>query len=284
MGVILKNTVTYSEWETFDNIKRDINKIAKILYLYLVDGNYNQMDVTNIVFATDGYNYASIICQCYNFSGKNKGKFSEKKFGATVYLEDVLDFVKAYPNGIKDTPAVGSGIEMEEFLLKIIAERERVEESQEYNVNSNNNTNCGIGYSASNKDNTNFNIEDIVDKVKSFSKGGNLSEIIGVVVVVLIVFVLLFKFNLFGLGVKFAVLLTNILMYTWVIGMLILFIALLIDKVKISWIEGAGFKIKAIFFVAFGIASFMLLAWILELLMDFTGYTPDVLIEKTINI
>ena len=97
------------EWKTFDS--KSFQERAEVMYLYLVEGH--NMEVTaDIYYRNNNPQYSkhvSLITRCYNFSGRNKGVFSGNRFGDLVTKDDILAFVKEYPDGIESESSMIAG-------------------------------------------------------------------------------------------------------------------------------------------------------------------------------
>ncbi|MBQ8316059.1 MAG: hypothetical protein IJX95_10025 [Lachnospiraceae bacterium] len=114
MSAPTENDWNYFYTESFDNK-------VNVLYYYLCEGSYNMQEVANRIL--HDYNphapqRVSVITRCYGFGGNNKG--SLRSIGAT--REDVVAFVRAYPNGCYYD---GKGQVMRDFLVKRGQERNR---------------------------------------------------------------------------------------------------------------------------------------------------------------
>lgn len=196
--------------------------------------------------------------QCYNFSGRNGRKFSGTKLGGVVTEEDVLAFVKAYPNGIADSVKPGSGIEMENFLRERIAKRNA--KSSQLVQNTYNNFDNDFD------DDDDFN-NDYSQNSNSFPKNNVSDDVLGIISVVVIVLILALVFNWFGLRTMLAGALITILTYGWVIGMIVFLIMLFLDKFRP--LECKGFIIKIISYVATFIVTRIILVYVVAFLSKF---------------
>lgn len=108
--------------EEFYQIKGlDVQKIIDSMEAYLIGYNgykYNMHEVGKMVFGHENYSFTvSLIHRCYNFFGKNSGKYTpkcafERKYGYRVTRNDIEAFVVTYPNG-----TFNLGITFEDFLI-----------------------------------------------------------------------------------------------------------------------------------------------------------------------
>lgn len=277
---------TADAWRTFENnLSRDPQKVAKCLYKYLVEG-FNQKDVNTQVYGHFDYNYVSIIQQCYNLKGKNSGKYSGIKLGGKVTQDDIFAFVHAYPNGILDSINPGSGIELETFLRDRILKREKrnargMYSSDDFEMMDQDID--GADFYQYDEDAGSAKRDTIKGLFSSRRRSARSAsqpyenaqpqkdsthemphEVIGCGAVIVLLVILALVFNWFGLRTKLAVLLINVLMYAWVLGLLVFLIMLIFDKV--SAMSGKSFWVKAITFIAIGIATFIILIFVLDIL------------------
>jgi hypothetical protein len=274
------------EWKTFDS--KSFQERAEVMYLYLVEGH--NMEVTaDIYYRNNNPQYSkhvSLITRCYNFSGRNKGVFSGNRFGDLVTKDDILAFVKEYPDGIESESSIkpGSGIEMEAFLKNRIEKRLKKAQKGVHSPITEN-----IGYSSqSEADNmsiarmdrrkviqssmsTSFSntssVEDNAQNSKSSSKTkDDDSMIIGLVIgIVVLLLIIAFIFNWFGIRTAVVGFLIDALMYVWIFGMLILIILVLFNKIEA--VENKGIIQKIVFLLICGVVSFVLLVFLLDLIV-----------------
>lgn len=100
------NVISADEFSQFRYIP--IEKRIDCMQIYLIGINgvrYNMEETARKVFGKSNDSFTvSLIHRCYNFSGKNSGKYREgclfeQKYGYSVTRRDIEDFVKKYPNG-----------------------------------------------------------------------------------------------------------------------------------------------------------------------------------------
>lgn len=110
---------------------------ADCMELYLIEG-MNQQEVQEMVFG-DVSKFAhrvSLIHRCYNFSGKNSGKYRdgcrfEQKYGYHISREDIVAFIETYPYGTFE-----NGVTFEDFLLaQLETESEELEGNSDFGGN-----------------------------------------------------------------------------------------------------------------------------------------------------
>lgn len=110
---------------------------ADCMELYLIKG-MNQQEVQEMVFG-DVSKFAhrvSLIHRCYNFSGKNSGKYRdgcrfEQKYGYQISRKDIVAFIETYPYGTFE-----NGVTFEDFLLaQLEAESEELEDNADFGGN-----------------------------------------------------------------------------------------------------------------------------------------------------
>ncbi len=287
---------TETNWDTFYNtLSREPHKMAKVMYLYLVETGFDQKEAQMEVYKHFDYNYASIIMQCYNFSGRNGRKFSGTKLGGVVTKEDIMAFVKAYPNGISDSSKPGSGIEMEDFLRERIAKRnaksKNTIQTSPFAQNTYNNS-FNDNFDFDDDDDDDYDDESVMEKVGNFfnsrkktsvsnsqsntyqsstssSKSSSSDDgvIVGIIGVVVLLVILALVFNWFGLRTLLATGLIKILTYGWVIGMVVLLIALFLDKFRP--LEGRGIIVKGISYVATFVITRIIIVYAVAFLTKF---------------
>jgi hypothetical protein len=113
------NIITDQEVNQFRSLS--VQKKVDSMEAYLIGINglkYNMDGVGVAVFGDENYSFTvSLIHRCYNFSGKNSGKYGngcrfERTYGYRVTRKDIEAFVKKYPNGTFNTE-----ITFEDFLI-----------------------------------------------------------------------------------------------------------------------------------------------------------------------
>ena len=287
---------TDANWETFLNtLSRNPQKVTKIMYIYLVEG-LKQEDAMMRVYGHFDYNYASIILQCYNFSGKNSGKFSGTKLGGVVKEEDIAEFVRMYPNGVDGSFSVspGNGIELENFLREKIAKRNNSKnnnknftKSSTQNYNQTIHQNYDDNFFNENQDTFNDfkNNKNTIQSVynnQQYSSFDNPKDsnkrkvnfdfsyvdakdiVIGFLSFGSFLIILALLFDWFNIRTKIISFLIIALQYGWIIGMGIFAIMLILDKIEAT--EDKGFFAKLFTLILIGIVSAIIVCIIIELL------------------
>lgn len=223
--------------------------------------------------------YVSLIHRCYNFSGRNCGKFSVKKFGYEVTEDDVVAFVKKYPDGIIANYSTdpGSGIEMEEFLIEQISKCGSKNRPQNY---FNAPTYTERTFESEFEEEEQGVLDSLTDKLRSsrhsFSTNNECKtensqitekEIVGPILLVVGLVVLALVFNWFGIRTALFGFLVEVLLYIWLFGLLIFLLMLLFNKVKVM--DGKSFITKFVFYIAVAGIGTVILMYVIDLLLRF---------------
>ncbi len=274
-----KPSQTEAERGTFRSIDRGTR--ARFMYEYLVEGERNMSEIAMDFYGTDKSQksmYVSLVHRMYNFDSsgsagrKNKGRFSAARFGCEVTLADVRAFVDKHPDGIDAdfSPNPGEGLEMEEFLRKRCGKKTAV-------VSKKPSWQPPIKQAVvEDEDDYEEAYEDEYDdyeedeRPRRQRRNVDSSEagytVLGVGIGVLLI-VLMFAFNWFGIRSLLVGLLLDVVPILWIVGSVILLIALVMDKVGIM--EGRGFLAKGLFFVAIVVVTEVIGSHLMSFLMKF---------------
>ena len=115
---MVNNKISQDEFNVFMGISTEIK--VKVMELYLIVG-YNMNEVGYEIFGKDDRSFTvSLIHRCYNFAGRNGGKYQEgckfqKEYNYIISKNDIEEFIKRYPHG-----TFGNGITFEDFLIEKI--------------------------------------------------------------------------------------------------------------------------------------------------------------------
>ena len=113
---MVNNTISQDEFNVFMGISNETK--VKVMELYLIEG-YTMNDVGYEVFGKDDRSFTvSLIHRCYNFSGRNGGKYRkgckfQLEHNYIVSRNDIEEFIKIYPRG-----TFGNGITFDWNILK----------------------------------------------------------------------------------------------------------------------------------------------------------------------
>ena len=125
---MINNIISQDEFNVFKGISTE-NKVRS-MELYLIEG-YNMKEVGCKVFGKDDRSFSvSLIHRCYNFSGKNSGKYRkgcefQRYYNYQVSRKDIKEFIYKYPTG-----TFYNGITFEDFLIDKVKQFG----TREYNV------------------------------------------------------------------------------------------------------------------------------------------------------
>ena len=160
---MVNNTISQDEFNVFMGIS-NVTKV-KVMELYLIEG-YTMNDVGYEVFGKDDRSFTvSLIHRCYNFSGRNGGKYRkgckfQLEHNYIVSKKDIEEFIKRYPRG-----TFGNGITFEDFLIDKIR---RYGTQSQNNVMNNNSGRLNRGISSDTGVRNNFSQELELDHAVNF--------------------------------------------------------------------------------------------------------------------
>ncbi len=265
------------KWDKFSRYT-DKQKLDS-MYNYLVN-NLSMPEVEELVFNREKSAFnVSNIHRAYNFRGENHGKYAPtSEFCLTygeVYRKDIEAFITKYRNGVRETDSLGSGIELENFLIERLRKRnqgfQRVqntppqqyynnnrynsayEENNFYNdrnyQNVRNNSNNNFEVSQYNGNQYNSSQNDRFDTENSdFSSRRNtapidvdaLGPVFGFGIIIFVVLSLIF--NWFNWRSKLLVLISDWIQVVWFVGMLIFLLRIIIGKVEFMYGKNSQLK------------------------------------------
>lgn len=163
---MVNNTISQDEFNVFMGISNETK--VQVMELYLIEG-YTMNDVGYEVFGKDDRSFTvSLIHRCYNFSGRNGGKYRkgckfQLEHNYIVSKNDIEEFIKQYPRG-----TFGNGITFDDFLIEKIR---RYGTQSRDNVMNNNSGRLNRGTSSNTGARNHFSQELELDHENNFDWG-----------------------------------------------------------------------------------------------------------------